>query len=59
MTPHRIAAPLHLRRDIVGVLLLKLVALTLLWLFCFSPAHRPAIDPAGLFASPASPPTTR
>jgi hypothetical protein len=33
-----------LRREITWVLIMKLAALTLLWLAFFSPSHRPQVD---------------
>ncbi|HTR15856.1 MAG TPA: hypothetical protein VMI52_02325 [Acetobacteraceae bacterium] len=38
-----------LRYHIVLALVAKLAMLALLYLFFFSPAHRPAIDPTALF----------
>jgi hypothetical protein len=35
-----------LRRDVSLLLLFKALALALLWWLFFSPAHRPAVDPA-------------
>jgi len=34
----------RLRRELVGLIALKLVALALLWWLFFSPAHRTAVD---------------
>lgn len=35
-----------LRRKLIWLLAIKLAALAALWLLFFSPAHRPAVDPA-------------
>jgi hypothetical protein len=40
--------PAHLRREIVILLAFKAAALTLLYLLCFSPSHRPQSLPVML-----------
>ncbi|MBN8903925.1 MAG: hypothetical protein J0H19_11590 [Rhodospirillales bacterium] len=50
MSAFQFAPRRRLGREIGAVLLFKLLALALLWVFCFGPAQRPAIDPDALFA---------